>query len=374
MKTSTYSSTNVYKIMEVLGEGSSGTVYKAEKQDESGQISTIVALKVLNSNELTDIWRREFQSLKQVRSHNCVHVFGFERVMDKPALSLEYVEGLSLQELTGYGVLTGELITEITCQILDGLEDLWDQGLFHGDLSPANVLVSTSGVVKLLDFGLGNRSETKTLATPHFTAPEVASGKETARSSDLYSLGRVIEYLGIGEESNKSFQQTVDRLTQKDAGQRRRPEIKPSVGGKEVLAEFVRQAYRQKKFELEPTKEFVVKSVAIPLQKNSQITFRRRYVSVALLVIALFFMGVGLKWLVPVEAEPSNLKIRSNSWYKVSIDGKDYGYTPIDVELSSGKVSITWEGPFGKGERVLTLESGENKVIDDTFFGQKQGD
>ena len=232
--------------MEVLGEGSSGTVYKAEKQDESGQISTIVALKVLNSNELTDVWRREFQSLKQVRSHNCVHVFGFERVMDKPALSLEYVEGLSLQELTGYGVLKSNLISEITCQILSGLEDLWEQGLFHGDLSPANILVSTSGVVKLLDFGLGNRSETKTLATPHFTAPEVSLGKGTARSSDLYSLGRVIEYLAIGEKYDKSFQQAVEQLTQKDAGQRSLPETEPPAGGREALAEFVRDAYRQK--------------------------------------------------------------------------------------------------------------------------------
>lgn len=374
MKTSTYSSTNVYKIMEILGEGSSGTVYKAEKQDETGQISTIVALKVLNSNQLTDIWRREFQSLKQVRSHNCVHVFGFERVMDKPALSLEYVEGLSLQELSGYGVLSGELIKEITCQILSGLEDLWELGLFHGDLSPANILVSTSGVVKLLDFGLGNRSETKTLATPHFTAPEVTVGSGNARSSDLYSLGRVIEYLGIGEESNKCFQQAVDQLTQKDAEQRSMPEMESSVGGKQRLAEFVREAYRQKKFELEPTKEFVVKSVAIPIQKNSINSFRRRSIVAGLVFVAVFLLGVGLSWLVPMGSEPSHLKIRSNSWYKVAIDGKDYGYTPIDTELPAGTIAITWEGPTGKGERVLTLEPGENKVIDDTFFGQKQGD
>ncbi len=370
MKESTHSSTNIYTIMEVLGEGFSGVVYKAEKKDESGQMSTTVALKVLNSNELIDIWRREFQSLKQVRSHNCVQVFGFERVMEKPALSLEYVEGLSLQELTGYGAMSPELIIEVCSQTLRGLKDLWEQGLYHGDLSPANVLVSTSGVVKLLDFGLGNRTESKTLGTPQFIAPEALHGRGVARESDLYSFGRVIEYLCIGDTKNTEFKRVIFELTHKEAERREVPDWESHPSHKRLLSKFVTDIYRQKKFEQEPTKEFTVKSVVIPLRKHQPVLFRRLILS-GVMAIILLLVGLSI-WMQRVQPSVASLKVRSNSWYRLTINGEDFGYTPIDIDqISSGPLVIQWEGPAGSGQRVLTLVEGENKVIDDTFFRQQ---
>lgn len=370
MKESTHSSTNIYTILEILGEGSSGTVYKAEKKDESGQISTIVALKVLNSNELIDIWRSEFHSLKIVRSHNCVHVFGFERVMEKPALSLEYVEGLSLQELTGFGALDLEINREICSQILAGLKDLWGQGLYHGDLSPANVLVSTSGTVKLLDFGLGNRTESKTLGTPQFVAPEVTLGNADPEKSDLFSLGRVIEYLCVGDSRAPDLQKIISNLTQEDAERRKVPDWESNPIDKNVLADKVKKAYRQKTFEQEPTKEFVVKSVAIPLRRSQPSMIKRRMI-IGLILVAALAASV-LAWrLVNHAPATASLKIRSNSWYRLTINGKDFGYTPIDADqLDPGPTVIKWEGPSGSGQRVLTLGEGENRVIDDTFFSR----
>ena len=151
-------SSTYYEIANLLGEGLNSCVYRAFRKDEKTSLTQEVALKILKSKKLVHLWRAEFETLRQVRSPHCLSVFGWEWIEDKPALVLECVDGLSLNELFRQTDLSIEEASEVFRQIQCGLEHLRQLGLCHGDLSLKNILINRKGLVKLVDFGLGNLS------------------------------------------------------------------------------------------------------------------------------------------------------------------------------------------------------------------------
>src|SRR5690348_7962163 len=127
-----------YRLVEFLGEGLNSCVYRAFKEDKDLGVRHEVALKILKSETQVAAWRSEFSRLAKVRSPYCVALLGWEVVDTRPALVLEYVKGVTLEDLRRFGDLSVENINEICAQALLGLSDLDEAGLFHGDLSLHN--------------------------------------------------------------------------------------------------------------------------------------------------------------------------------------------------------------------------------------------
>ncbi|MBT3221532.1 MAG: serine/threonine protein kinase, partial [Proteobacteria bacterium] len=202
-----------YKILEILGQGAHATVCSAEVRDGSG---TRVALKVVrreNLDNLTVINRihDEARVLGSLRHPNIIHVMPLLDCGGTPVLEMELVEGISLREVLRQ--TKAGLPTEIALTIIEKSADALDYAysapnadgkpmhIIHRDINPSNIVVSTEGTVKLVDFGLvkGNFSgrEAKSLymvsTSQGYAPPERTSGRDSASPLvDVYSLGMTL--------------------------------------------------------------------------------------------------------------------------------------------------------------------------------------
>ena len=186
-----------YRILERLGRGGMGTVYKAI--DET--LDRVVAIKVLNPDladaELMKRFRAEAISLARLNHPGIATIYELHRHDDDLLMVMEFVRGETLQKLSErLGPLEPPQAAHICIQILDALAHAHGAGIIHRDLKPANVMVTDSGAIKVMDFGiarmLGGEHLTHTgymMGTPAYMAPEQVLGEELDGRADLYSVG-----------------------------------------------------------------------------------------------------------------------------------------------------------------------------------------
>ncbi len=195
-----------YKILEKLGEGGMGVVYKAQDT----RLDRIVALKFLPEHLLDDpsAKARFIQEAKGASAINHQHittVYDIGEVDDKSFIAMEYVEGKTLKELAKENLRLNRVL-EIGIQITEGLAAAHKKGIVHRDIKSENIMVTKDDVVKIMDFGLaklkgaGKLTETgSAVGTISYMSPEQTKGEEIDRRSDLFSLGIVLYELITGK-------------------------------------------------------------------------------------------------------------------------------------------------------------------------------
>lgn len=211
-----------FEILELLGAGGMGQVYKAKQID----LNRLVALKVLD-NELVnnqEEWRvrfkREAQTLSQMRHKNIATCYSFGMIEQKkgelaiPYLCMELIEGSSLANLLAAGQqFSQEQAVEAALQIAEGMEYVHSHHIIHRDLKLENILLETSPAnnlvsVKIIDFGLSRSSvegvDTLTatgalIGSPLSMSPEQCMGKRADKRSDTYALGCILYTLVTGK-------------------------------------------------------------------------------------------------------------------------------------------------------------------------------
>jgi serine/threonine-protein kinase len=186
-----------YRILERLGRGGMGIVYKA--LDET--LDREVAIKVLNPDvndaELLKRFRGEAISLARLNHPGIATIYELHRQGDELLMVMEFVRGETLQALSErVGPLDPPQAAHICVQVLNALAHAHRAGIVHRDLKPANVMVTDTGVVKVMDFGiarmLGGEHFTHAgfmMGTPAYMAPEQVLGQEVDGRADLYSVG-----------------------------------------------------------------------------------------------------------------------------------------------------------------------------------------
>lgn len=200
-----------YVLLERLGQGGMGQVFKARHQ----VMNRIVALKVIRAERLGNVeaiarFRREIQSAAQVAHTHIVLAHDAGQVGDQHFLVMEYIEGVDLARLVKK---TGPLPVAQACdyvrQAALGLQHAHERGLVHRDVKPSNLLVSADGVVKVLDLGLarpllpqGGHDITRSgavVGSPDYLAPEQArDAHDVDIRADIYSLGCTLYFLLAG--------------------------------------------------------------------------------------------------------------------------------------------------------------------------------
>ena len=204
-----------YRIMEPIGAGGMGAVFKAWDK----KLHRVVAIKLLPTEYLSqqDRRRRFFQEARAASALNHPHILTVYDVGEdngKPYIAMEYVEGATLrQKIETRGLKIKEML-DIAIQISDGLAKAHDQGIIHRDLKPENLMISRDGYAKILDFGLAKLvaqreralaadSEQKTLlrvktesgtllGTVNYMSPEQLLGQRVDRRCDIFSFGVVL--------------------------------------------------------------------------------------------------------------------------------------------------------------------------------------
>ena len=199
-----------YRITEVLGEGAMGVVYKGFDPD----IQRTVALKTIRTSLDADDdspgapasrFRNEAQAAGRLGHPGIVAVYDFGRTEQVAFIAMEFVEGRSLASYLSARVrFTDTDIPGIMSQLLDALGHAHEKGVWHRDVKPGNIIMMTSGRLKVADFGIA-RIESQNLTqthymvgTPSHMAPEQFLGKAMDRRVDIYGAGVVLYQLLTG--------------------------------------------------------------------------------------------------------------------------------------------------------------------------------
>ncbi|HEV2040202.1 MAG TPA: serine/threonine-protein kinase [Casimicrobiaceae bacterium] len=196
-----------YEILEELGRGAMGVVYKARDP----LIDRTVAIKTVDLDSSSDRpeaferrFYREAKSAGQLNHLNIVTIHDVGRSGGSAYIAMEFLEGKSLREIIDSGVvLPPEKIAEIVAQAAEGLACAHKNHVIHRDIKPANIMLLDSGTVKITDFGIallskGSLTLGSVFGSPKYISPEQVVGQQADARSDIFSLGAVLYELLTG--------------------------------------------------------------------------------------------------------------------------------------------------------------------------------
>ena len=196
-----------YKILEKLGEGGMGVVYKAEDT----RLERIVALKFLAAHLLKDAesrkrFEREAKAVAALSHPNICTIHEIDEADGRTFLALEFVDGESLQSRIEAGPLPLKDAADLARQVADGLQAAHEKGIVHRDIKPGNLLITPKGQIKILDFGLALLTESSkltqhdtTLGTIAYMSPEQTMAAGTDSRTDIWALGVVLYEMVCGQ-------------------------------------------------------------------------------------------------------------------------------------------------------------------------------
>jgi serine/threonine protein kinase/tetratricopeptide (TPR) repeat protein len=205
-----------YKILDKIGEGGMGVVFKAEDV----KLKRTVALKFLPQELMRDQEARvrfiqEAQAAAALDHPNICTVYEIDESNGQTYIAMAYVDGQSLKEIIEAGQLELEEALNITSQVAEGLREAHKKEITHRDIKPANIMLTTEGRAKIMDFGLAKLSWgvelTKTatvMGTIAYMSPEQACGKKVDQHTDIWSLGCVLYEMLAGR---RPFRSTHDQ-------------------------------------------------------------------------------------------------------------------------------------------------------------------
>ena len=189
-----------YTIVEKIGQGGMGEVYLADDSRLRRQVALkFLSAKYTSDDEFKQRFMREAHTAAAVNHPNIVTIHDIETYRGRPYIVMEYVGGRSLKTILRDCELTPSEIVDIAMQIAKGIERAHGAGIVHRDLKSDNILLTTDGRIKILDFGLAKAehdedlTQTGTaLGTVAYMSPEQAQGKPLDQRSDLFSFGVVL--------------------------------------------------------------------------------------------------------------------------------------------------------------------------------------
>jgi tetratricopeptide (TPR) repeat protein len=197
-----------YQIIEELGKGGMGSVYKVLDKE----LGEKVALKLLkpeiaSDDQVIERFRNELKFARKITHKYVCRMFHLGKYKDTPFITMEYVSGEDLKStLRRVGQLGAGKAVYIAKQVLEGLNEAHKLGVVHRDLKPQNIMIDKKGHAHIMDFGIARSLKTKgvttagmMIGTPDYMSPEQVDGLEVDPRSDIYAMGVILYEMLIGD-------------------------------------------------------------------------------------------------------------------------------------------------------------------------------
>jgi len=208
-----------YRIVEKIGQGGMGVVYKAEDTTLRRQVAIKILPEVFASDpERLRRFGQEARSASALNHPNIITIFDIGKHGAMPYIVMEFVEGKTLRKILADGPLPTKKLLQVATQIAEGLAKSHSAGIVHRDLKPENLMVTSDGYVKILDFGLSKLMPERSgfdsamttvtmtgtgqgvlLGTIPYMSPEQAAGKPVNYRSDQFALGSILYEMATGK-------------------------------------------------------------------------------------------------------------------------------------------------------------------------------
>jgi serine/threonine protein kinase/Tfp pilus assembly protein PilF len=206
-----------YNILEKIGEGGMGAVYKADDT----KLKRTVALKFLpkeftKEKDAKDRFVQEAQAAGAMDHPNICTVYEIDEFEGQAYIVMAYIEGQNLKDKLRSGYLKIEEAVRIAIQVADGLKEAHENGIIHRDVKPANIILTEKGKAKIMDFGLAKLSwgidltkSATVMGTAAYMSPEQAKGDAVDHRTDIWSLGAMLFEMLSGERPFKGYHDTA---------------------------------------------------------------------------------------------------------------------------------------------------------------------
>ena len=198
-----------YEIIEELGRGAMGVVYKA-KDPTIGRTVALKTLRLdvhgLDAAEMVRRFQNEARAAGVLSHPNIVTIYDAGECDGIFYIAMEFIQGTTLHELLAeQHILATEDVIQYSRQICKGLDYAHSHGIVHRDVKPANIMITANGTVKIMDFGIAKAGGSMTstgqvLGTPNYMAPEQVKGRPLDGRSDLFSFGVILYEMLTGEK------------------------------------------------------------------------------------------------------------------------------------------------------------------------------
>jgi TolB-like protein/tRNA A-37 threonylcarbamoyl transferase component Bud32 len=196
-----------YQIIEELGKGGMGRVYKATDLEVKEKVAIKLIRPEITADEKTiERFRNELKLARKIIHKNICRMYDLNKEEDSYYITMEYIEGEDLKNMIQ---MSGQLdignAIRISRQVSEGLAEAHRQGVIHRDLKPSNIMIDREGNARIMDFGVarstraqGITAEGVIIGTPEYMSPEQVEGIEVDERSDIYSLGVILYEMVTG--------------------------------------------------------------------------------------------------------------------------------------------------------------------------------
>lgn len=398
-----------YQIIEELGKGGMGRVYKVLDNETNEKIALkLIKPEIAADKKIVERFRNELTTARKIAQKNVCRMYDLGKEKGSYYITMEYISGQDLKGLIRQtGQLTVGKAVSISKQICGGLTEAHDLGVVHRDLKPNNIMIDQGGNAKIMDFGIARAVKGKgitgsgvMIGTPQYMSPEQVEGKDVDQRSDLYSLGIILYEMLTARVPFEGDTPLTVGVKQKTEIPKEPKELNPQIPDDlnrvilkclEKNQENRYQSAGELRSELEriekgfPTTDRVIPERKAITSKEITVTFGMKRVlfpviAIAVVVITVFLflwkkgptfdpnlVAVGIFENQTGNPELENLGRMACDWITQGV--KETGQ--FEVVPVSAVVTISQE--FQKGDYVQSIarETDAGKVISGTYYLQE---
>jgi TolB-like protein/Flp pilus assembly protein TadD len=397
-----------YQIIEELGKGGMGRVYKALDKE----INAKVALKLIKSeisadHKTIERFRNEIRIARDVSHKNVCRMYDLNKEEGSYFITMEYVSGEDLRSFIKRSrqLAVGTAIT-IAKQVCEGLAEAHKSGVIHRDLKPSNIMIDKDGNARIMDFGIARSLKAKgitgagvMIGTPEYMSPEQVEGKEVDQRSDIYSLGVILYEMVTGrvpfegdtpftigmkhkgeipknpKEFNTQISDDLNRVILRCLEKEKEKRYQSAGEVRSVLTNIEKGI---------PTTERIVPERKPSTSKEITVTFRKRWLLIPILFVVLVVAVVAILFLK--KGKPVAPSLRQNMlvvlpFENLGLPEDEYFADGITEEITSrlaalhelGVISRSSAMRYKKTEKTIK-EIGEELGVDFVLEGTVRWD